>query len=357
MGTSPEVMEHAVPFLRVRCLSSPAIMMTYVMSGVFRGFKDTKATLVSSTWSNVAHIVLDAFCIFYLGMGAVGAAMATSLSLWLNWGILFTNIVKSGYLQVADMATYPSISDVAPMLRNGVLLSTRSLLAMSTLMFATKMAAGLGAAGLAAHEIIRQIWVVSNQAFTSLDIATQSLVAFYKGKGDKQSAGRVFLRTNALTVFVSAIIMASLIAGRNKLPALFTQDPVVTGLVASVIPLIAVYMPMDGMASVLDGFLMGSERTGALSKVMACTSMICAMALVVQTLEWWPMTVTVLSVWAAIKILTIGRLFGNGFAVFRGKESDVFFGGIRFTKGTRRKANDESTEDDGGAPGVAPAFA
>ncbi len=357
MGTSPEVMEYAVPFLRVRCLSSPAIMMTYVMSGVFRGFKDTKATLVSSTWSNIAHIALDAFCIFYLGMGAVGAAVATSMSLWLNWSILFTNIVKSGYLKVSDMATYPSVADVAPMLRNGVLLSTRSLLAMSTLIFATKMAAGLGAAGRAAPEIIRQIWVVSNQAFTSLDIATQSLVAFYKGKGDRQSAGRVFLRTNALTVFVSIIIMGSLIAGRNSLPALFTQDPVVMTVVASVIPLIAIYMPMDGMASVLDGFLMGSERTGALSKVMACTSMMCALALVVQTLECWPMTVTVLSVWAAIKILTVGRLIGNGYAVFRGKESDVFFGGIRFKRDTRPDTEVGRAEDDGGVPGTAPAFA
>ena len=311
---------------------------------------------MSSTWSNIAHIALDAFCIFYLGMGAVGAAFATSISLWLNWSILFTNIVKSGYLKVSDMATYPSMTDVAPMLRNGVLLSTRSLLAMSTLIFATKMAAGLGAAGLAAHEIIRQIWVVSNQAFTSLDIATQSLVAFYKGKGDRQSAGRVFLRTNALTVFVSVIIMGSLVAGRNSLPALFTQDPAVKAVVASVIPLIAIYMPMDGMASVLDGFLMGSERTGALSKVMACTSMMCALALVVQTLECWPMTVTVLSVWAAIKILTIGRLIGNGYAVFRGKDSEIFFGGIRFKK--ESDAEGERAEDiDGGTPGTAPAFA
>ena len=357
MGTSPEVMTYAVPFLRVRCLSSPAIMMTYVMSGVFRGFKDTRATLVSSTWSNIAHILLDAVCIFGLGMGAVGAAVATSLSLWLNWSILFSNIVKSGYLKVSDMATYPSIAEVTPMLRNGVLLSARSLLAMSTLMFATKMAAGLGAAGLAAHEIIRQIWVVSNQAFTSLDIATQSLVAFYKGKGDRQSAGRVFLRTNTLTVFVSVIIMGSLIAGRNALPQLFTQDPVVKTLVASVIPLIAIYMPMDGMASVFDGFLMGSERTGALSKVMACTSMMCALALVVQTLDCWPMTVTVLSVWVAIKILTLGRLFGNGYAVFRGKDSDVFFGGISFKNERREKGGDEREDDGEATAPAAPVFA
>lgn len=41
MGASPGVMEQAVPYLRGRCIASPAIMMFYVLSGTFRGFKDT----------------------------------------------------------------------------------------------------------------------------------------------------------------------------------------------------------------------------------------------------------------------------------------------------------------------------
>lgn len=115
------------------------------------------------------------------------------------------------------------------MLQSGLFLSTRSLLAMSMLMWATRLiSAGFGAVGLAgggaggvcraspwlpaqfrllaaclhprcvspparaptslpptpstrpaAHEILRQIWVFSNQSFTALDIATQSLVAFH----------------------------------------------------------------------------------------------------------------------------------------------------------------------------------
>eukprot|EP00889_Picochlorum_renovo_P006885 jgi/Picre1/33915/NNA_001394.t1 len=135
LGATPEVMGHAVNFFRIRCLATPAIMMTYVMSGVFRGFKDTQATLVSSTWSNVAHIILDYICIFGLNMGALGAAVATAISLWLNWAILGSSIVfKHEYLKLEDMKQFPSFSDVAPMLRNGILLSTRSILAMSTVM-------------------------------------------------------------------------------------------------------------------------------------------------------------------------------------------------------------------------------
>ncbi len=39
---STQVVVHAVAYMRMRCLASPAILMYYVLSGTFRGFKDTK---------------------------------------------------------------------------------------------------------------------------------------------------------------------------------------------------------------------------------------------------------------------------------------------------------------------------
>lgn len=42
MGGSATIVEHAVPYIRGRCLASPAILMFYVVAGTFRGFKDTK---------------------------------------------------------------------------------------------------------------------------------------------------------------------------------------------------------------------------------------------------------------------------------------------------------------------------
>eukprot|EP00204_Picochlorum_oklahomense_P004492 CAMPEP_0118799886 /NCGR_PEP_ID=MMETSP1161-20130426/1962_1 /TAXON_ID=249345 /ORGANISM="Picochlorum oklahomensis, Strain CCMP2329" /LENGTH=300 /DNA_ID=CAMNT_0006727649 /DNA_START=43 /DNA_END=945 /DNA_ORIENTATION=+ len=298
--------------------------MTYVMSGVFRGFKDTQATLISSTWSNVAHIILDYICIFGLNMGALGAAVATAISLWLNWAILGSSIVfKHEYLKLEDMKQFPSFSDVAPMLRNGILLSTRSILAMSTVMFATQSMAGLGAAALAAHECIRNIWVVSNQTFTSLDVATQSLVAFYIGHGDRNSAAQVFLRTSALTACAGIVVMAALLFYKETLPTVFTSDPSVMALVTACIPLIAIFMPFDGLASVLDGVLLGSQQTGALSRTMIFTSLMCVLALLVQS-HIPHFTVSVVSIWAAIKILTVGRLIGNSWHVFSPETSPVF---------------------------------
>lgn len=41
MGGSPDIIGHAVPYIRGRCIASPAILMFYVAAGTFRGFKDT----------------------------------------------------------------------------------------------------------------------------------------------------------------------------------------------------------------------------------------------------------------------------------------------------------------------------
>ena len=49
----------------------------------------------------------------------------------------------------ADLTRVPAWSEVSPMLRSGLFLSTRSLLAMGMLMWATRLIAGFGAVGLA----------------------------------------------------------------------------------------------------------------------------------------------------------------------------------------------------------------
>ena len=51
--------------------------------------------------------------------------------------------------RVGDLLRPPSWAEVAPMMKNGIFLSTRSLLAMGMLMWATRLIAGFGAVGLA----------------------------------------------------------------------------------------------------------------------------------------------------------------------------------------------------------------
>ncbi|KAI7846376.1 hypothetical protein COHA_000087 [Chlorella ohadii] len=312
MGAKPEVVVHAVAYMRMRCLASPAILMYYVLSGTFRGFKDTKTPLAAGIFSNVLHLGLLVTFVFGAGWGVAGAGLATSLSHWVALAFLLTNVLGRGYVKPADLARPPAWSEVAPMLRSGFFLSTRSLLAMGMLMWATRLIAGFGAVGLAAHEVLRQIWVFSNQFFTSMDIATQSLVASNLGKDDRRSAAAVFRRTLTLAVSAGVVICCLLLASRTSLPAVFTPDAAVIREVSMVLPLIALFMPLDAAASVMDGVLLGSQEAGWLGKTMVATSACCAVGLALSQRFGWPITL----IWFVIKFLTIGRLIGNAYRLW-----------------------------------------
>ncbi|EFN56262.1 hypothetical protein CHLNCDRAFT_57674 [Chlorella variabilis] len=312
MGAQPEVVGPAVAYMRARCIASPAILMYYVLSGTFRGFKDTKTPLAAGMVGNLIHLGLILALVFGLGWGVAGVGLATSLSHWVALTFLMANVLGRGYVKVGDLLRPPSWAEVAPMMKNGIFLSTRSLLAMGMLMWATRLIAGFGAVGLAAHEILRQIWVFSNQAYTSLDIATQSLVAFHLGKGDRRSAADVFRRTLSLAVFAGVLIMGGLLAAQTSLPGVFTQDAAVVQQVKLVLPLIAVFMPLDAAASVMDGVLLGSQEAGWLSKTMAVTAGVCAVGLLASQRLAWPLT----TIWFVIKFLAVGRLIGNAWRLW-----------------------------------------
>ena len=67
-------------------------------------------------------------------------------------------------------------------LQSGLSLSLRNVSSMVVILTATSMVTGLGAITMAAHEILRQVWIISIQAFMALDITAQSLVASYLGQ-------------------------------------------------------------------------------------------------------------------------------------------------------------------------------
>lgn len=262
--------------------------------------------------SNIVHLGLDIAFVFWLQLGATGAALATSLSHWLTLCILLSMVMKKGYLRMEDLLRPPKWVDVAPTLRNGLLLSTRSLSAMSVVLFATQFVASFGPVASAAHEILRQIWVFSNQAFTSLDIATQSLVAYCLGRDDRASAAAVFKRTVVLAIGVAFLLTIALMIGRTALPSIFTKDAAVIGQVSIVMPLIAMLMPVDATSSVMDGVLLGSQEAAWLSRTMFLTSLVAALGLMICK----SFNLGLLAIWASIKMLSVGRLIGNSWRLW-----------------------------------------
>ena len=66
--------------------------------------------------------------------------------------------------------------------QSGLAVSARNVCTMGVIMAATTLVSGMGAIALAAHEITRQIFIMSVQLFSALDVTAQSLVAAQLGQ-------------------------------------------------------------------------------------------------------------------------------------------------------------------------------
>ena len=66
--------------------------------------------------------------------------------------------------------------------QSGLAVSLRNVCTMGVIMAATALVSAQGAVALAAHEITRQIFIMSVQLFSALDVTAQSLVAAQLGQ-------------------------------------------------------------------------------------------------------------------------------------------------------------------------------
>ena len=67
-------------------------------------------------------------------------------------------------------------------LQSGLALSVRNLGTMGVILYGTTLVSRMGAATLAAHEIMRQVFIFSIQLFSALDVTAQSMVGLQLGK-------------------------------------------------------------------------------------------------------------------------------------------------------------------------------
>lgn len=319
MRAKGEVVGYAITYLRCRCLATPAILSVFVSIGTFRGNRDTVTPLVAAVAANVINLTLDCVLIFGFGMGVAGAALATSASQYVSAGVLLTLLFRRGMVRPGDLMKQPPQSELLSLLGAGVSLSSRNIISMWVILFATTTLSGLGPITLAAHEILRQVWIFAIQAFSALDIATQTLVAAYKGQHLHAKAFEVIKRTLQLGSITGLVIGTAMVIGAAALPSVFTSDPQVIAMAQRVFPVLAVYLPFDACASILDGSLLGAGDTGYLGRTMLVTGTCSFVAL---NLVGRAGRLDLLTVWLSIKVLTLGRVLFGAARIF-GQQSPL----------------------------------
>jgi putative MATE family efflux protein len=255
-GASPAVTAGAITYLRISLLGAPAMLAVLAGTGVLRGLQDTRTPLAVAVCASAGNIVLNAIFVLGLGWGLAGSASGTVI-VQNAAALVYLGVVSRGARR-AGLALRPDSAGVRGAAAAGAALVLRTLSLQVVLVVTTALAAQMGNAAIAAHQVAFRIWMLLSLALDAIAIAGQAITGKYLGAGDVAGARAATARMIAWGAVYGVVFGALILAARPFLPGLFAAAPPVAGLLLEVLLVVAVLQPVAGVVFVLDGVLIGA---------------------------------------------------------------------------------------------------
>ncbi|MFD0143402.1 MULTISPECIES: MATE family efflux transporter [unclassified Streptomyces] len=305
-GASDTATPYAITYLRISSLGIPAMLVVLAATGVLRGLQDTRTPLYVAIGGFAANGVLNVALVYGAGLGIAGSAWGTVIAQCAMAAVYLVVVVRGARRHGASLR--PDAAGIRASAQAGAPLLVRTLSLRAVLLIATAVAARMGDAEVAAHQIILSLWSLMAFALDAIAIAGQAIIGRYLGADDADGARQVCRRMVQWGVVSGVVLGALLILARPLFIPLFTGDTTVQDTLLPALLVVAVSQPIAGVVFVLDGVLMGAGDGPYLAWAMLLTLAVFApVALLVPALGggltalWWAMTlmmtVRMLTLW------------------------------------------------------------
>ncbi|WTX15172.1 MATE family efflux transporter [Streptomyces sp. NBC_00005] len=282
-GASDTAAPYAITYLRISALGIPAMLVVLASTGVLRGLQDTKTPLYVAVAGFVANAALNAGLVYGADLGIAGSAWGTVIA-QCGMAVVYLTVVVRGARRHGT-SLRPDAAGIRASAQAGVPLLVRTLSLRAILMIATAVAARLGDADIAAHQIILSLWSLLAFALDAIAIAGQAIIGRYLGAEDTQGARDACRRMVQWGIAVGVVLGVLVVIARPVFLPLFTSDTVVKDAALPALLVVALSQPICGVVFVLDGVLMGAGDGPYLAWAMVVTLAVFApLALLVPAL-------------------------------------------------------------------------
>ncbi|MFJ5260639.1 MATE family efflux transporter [Streptomyces sp. NPDC088387] len=282
-GTSDTAAPYATTYLRISALGIPAMLVVLAATGVLRGLQDTKTPLYVAIGGFVANGLLNVGLVYGADLGIAGSAWGTVIAQFGMAAVYLVVVVRGARRHGASLR--PDAAGIRASAQAGVPLLVRTLSLRAILMIATAVAAGLGDADVAAHQIILSLWSLLAFALDAIAIAGQAIIGRYLGADDPEGARQACRRMVEWGLAVGLILGVLVMLSRPAFLPLFTSDSAVKDAALPALIVVALSQPICGVVFVLDGVLMGAGDGPYLAWAMILTLAVFApVALLIPTI-------------------------------------------------------------------------
>jgi putative MATE family efflux protein len=245
-------LEQALTWFRIAAVGAPCMLVIAAAQGWLRAFQDTRTGLVVLVASNLASVALSLTLIRGFGLGIEGSAIANVASQVGAAAVFVALLVRRA------PSLSPSWQRMLPQLRAARDLGLRSFAFTAAFLLAASVAARMGDAQVAAHQIGFQLWIFVALVLDSVAIAAQALIGRLLGAGAVDAAATLARRLLVAGLVFGIAVGALFAAGSHAVPALFSSDADVRHQAGVLWPWLVGMMPVAGALFALDGVFFGA---------------------------------------------------------------------------------------------------
>jgi putative MATE family efflux protein len=309
-----EIADEALPWVRIAIFGVPAILISAAGNGWMRGVQDTVRPLRYVVTGFALSAVLCPLLVYgWLGMPRLeleGSAVANLVGQWLA-ALLFLHAL---YVERLPLRIDPAILRAQVVLGRDLLL--RTLAFQACFVSAGAVAARFGAAAVAAHQVVLQLWNFLALVLDSLAIAAQSLVGAALGAGQLAHAKSVAWRVTIFSTLASAVLAGVFAGGASVFPSVFTDDRSVLDAIGVPWWFMVAQLPVAGIVFALDGVLLGAGDAKFMRNATLISALVGFLPLIWLSLGFgWGL----LGIWAGLSTFMVLRLVFVGWRAFSGR--------------------------------------
>jgi len=268
LGQDPELSRAAARYTDVQIASVPFFLAFLALRQYLQGREIVRPTFWVILLANGFNVVANYALIFgNLGspaLGLVGAGLASSLTRVVMFAVLVMWVRAFGLHRNAWVPWSRAALDpraLGHMLALGAPIALQMSFEIWAFSGAALLAGRLGAESLAAHTIALNMAALAFMVPLGISQAVVTRVGNLLGARDPTGAQRSAWVAMVLGGGVMLISAISFVTLRNLLPRLYTGDPAVVALCATILPIAGVFQVFDGVQVVGCGVLRGMGRT------------------------------------------------------------------------------------------------
>lgn len=279
-GGANGTQQAAEGWFRIAVLGMPGVLLVLAGNGWMRGVQRTREPVVIVVIANALSAIACPLLVYPAGLGLTGSAVANVAAQAVGAGLFLRALHRE------SVSVRPAGVIMRAQLVVGRDLILRSAAFQIAFLTAAAVAARIGTAQLAAHQIGLQLWEFTALLLDSFAIAAQSLIGAALGASKAEAARTMAWQVARWGLYAGLAFAGVFAAGWFAIPRLFTSSSGVLTQAHVLWPWFVAMLPAAGVVFALDGVLIGAGDVGYLRTITIVAAVGAFTPLCIAALIW-----------------------------------------------------------------------